>query len=159
MTKTLSDFKIEPFASRFVKTFEHFTLSEFFAGCESFEIIDALRDKNVFRGLYFTAFALTEIRRLNGDKPIIINSCYRSKKHNFRVGGVPNSQHLYALAVDIKRDSSIYKTLKEISDSPRMMDLIGIRQLIFYPNFIHVGFYGYRMFEKPLLMNRVIHND
>ena len=35
------------------------------------------------------------------DKPIIINSGYRSPKHNKAVGGSPNSQHLKGKAADI----------------------------------------------------------
>jgi len=33
--------------------------------------------------------------------PIIINSAYRSPKHNKKIGGVKNSQHLTGKAVDI----------------------------------------------------------
>ena len=35
-------------------------------------------------------------------KPIIINSAYRSQKHNAKVGGAKNSQHLLAKASDLK---------------------------------------------------------
>ena len=35
-------------------------------------------------------------------KPIIINSAYRSPKHNAKVGGAKNSQHLLAKASDLK---------------------------------------------------------
>ena len=35
------------------------------------------------------------------EQPIIINSGYRSKKHNEKVGGAKNSQHLKGTAVDI----------------------------------------------------------
>ena len=36
------------------------------------------------------------------EKPIKINSAYRCKEHNERVGGQPNSQHLIGKASDIK---------------------------------------------------------
>ena len=38
--------------------------------------------------------------------PFIINSAYRTKEHNARIGGVPNSSHLKGLAVDIKAKDS-----------------------------------------------------
>jgi uncharacterized protein YcbK (DUF882 family) len=42
---------------------------------------------------------------------IFINSGYRSPAHNKKVGGVSNSQHLYAIAADMR---SLTKTPKEI---------------------------------------------
>jgi len=48
---------------------------------------------------------LNEVREKFG-KPIIINSGYRTKEHNAKVGGKPNSSHLKGLAVDIKCTNS-----------------------------------------------------
>ncbi len=42
------------------------------------------------------------LRLVLGDKPIIITSGYRCKKHNKHVGGVANSYHLLGMATDIK---------------------------------------------------------
>lgn len=42
-----------------------------------------------------------EIRHENGDKPMIVSSAYRCKKHNAEIGGVPNSHHLYGQAMDV----------------------------------------------------------
>ena len=41
------------------------------------------------------------------DKPIHINSGYRTPQHNEAVGGTENSSHLKGLAVDIACDNSI----------------------------------------------------
>lgn len=41
------------------------------------------------------------------DKPIRINSGYRTEKHNAKVGGTPNSSHLKGLAVDIACNNSV----------------------------------------------------
>ena len=41
------------------------------------------------------------------DKPIHINSGYRTPQHNEDVGGTENSSHLKGLAVDIACDNSI----------------------------------------------------
>lgn len=42
-----------------------------------------------------------EILRQHLQKPITINSGYRSEKHNAKIGGEPNSQHLFGRAADI----------------------------------------------------------
>ena len=38
--------------------------------------------------------------------PFHINSAYRTKEHNAKIGGKPNSSHLKGLAVDIKATDS-----------------------------------------------------
>lgn len=38
--------------------------------------------------------------------PIFVTSAYRSEEHNKEVGGVPNSQHLFGRAVDIRMPNS-----------------------------------------------------
>lgn len=43
---------------------------------------------------------LQQIRSHFG-KPVTINSAYRTPAHNRKVGGEPNSQHLYGTAADI----------------------------------------------------------
>lgn len=48
---------------------------------------------------------LQEARTI-ADVPFSINSGYRTKKHNLRVGGTPNSSHLKGLACDIKCTTS-----------------------------------------------------
>ena len=42
-----------------------------------------------------------EIRSENGDRPMIVSSAYRCKKHNADVRGVGNSRHLYGQAMDV----------------------------------------------------------
>lgn len=48
---------------------------------------------------------LNEARKV-ANIPFIINSGYRSKSHNAKVGGKKNSSHLKGLAVDIKCTNS-----------------------------------------------------
>lgn len=43
-----------------------------------------------------------EVLRAILHRPIIINSGYRTKDYNKRIGGSPNSQHLLAKAADIR---------------------------------------------------------
>lgn len=71
-----------------------------------------------------------------------ITSARRSADENKAAGGVPNSQHLFGEAVDIKPyGSTSYSRLLEYihsySDNTHVFD-----QLILYPSFIHVSFGG-----------------
>lgn len=50
-------------------------------------------------------YNLDFLRKLYG-KPIIINSGYRTKKHNEKIGGKEESAHLKGMAVDIKCKTS-----------------------------------------------------
>lgn len=47
---------------------------------------------------------LEMLRKLLG-RPMILNSAYRSKSHNTRVGGARNSYHLKAMAFDCRMDN------------------------------------------------------
>jgi zinc D-Ala-D-Ala carboxypeptidase len=69
-----------------------------------------------------------------------VTSANRSVAANKAAGGVPNSQHLFGEAVDIKPyGSTTYARLLEhihsFSDNTHVFD-----QLILYPTFIHVSF-------------------
>ena len=69
-----------------------------------------------------------------------ITSAKRSSAENKAAGGVPNSQHLFGEAVDIKPyGSTTYNRLLEhihdYSDKVHTFD-----QLILYPTFIHISF-------------------
>jgi hypothetical protein len=50
---------------------------------------------------------IDEVRSLM-EEDIIITSAVRSKLHNNKVGGVPNSSHMKGQSLDIKLDSPIY---------------------------------------------------
>jgi len=67
------------------------------------------------------------------DKPIRINSGYRTAKHNLKVGGTPNSSHLRGLAVDISCSSSVdrYHLLNCLLD-------VGFNRIGIAGSFIHV---------------------
>ena len=69
-----------------------------------------------------------------------ITSAKRSIADNKAAGGVPNSQHLFGEAIDIKPyGSTAYSRLLEhihsYSDNVHVFD-----QLILYPTFIHISF-------------------
>lgn len=69
-----------------------------------------------------------------------ITSAKRSIADNKAAGGVPNSQHLFGEAIDLKPyGSTAYNQLLEhihhYSDNIHVFD-----QLILYPTFIHISF-------------------
>ena len=69
-----------------------------------------------------------------------ITSAKRSIAENKAAGGVPNSQHLFGNAIDMKPyGSTTYNRLLEhihnYSDNVHVFD-----QLILYPTFIHISF-------------------
>lgn len=47
-----------------------------------------------------------EALRIDFGKPMIVTSGFRSREHNERIGGAPNSQHLFGNAVDFVVTSS-----------------------------------------------------
>lgn len=102
---------------------EHFKSNEF----DSPDIIDS----GVLMDIDFI-LQLNEARKVAGI-PFIINSGYRSKSHNLKVGGTIDSSHLLGLAVDIKCTNSkdrftIIQALLSVG-----FNRIGIRE-----DFIHV---------------------
>lgn len=79
-----------------------------------------------------------QILRDELNEPIHINSAYRHKEYNKKIGGEKNSQHLLAKAADITVKSKTPKQLSEliekmISDGKLKFGGMGI-----YPGFVHV---------------------
>lgn len=72
------------------------------------------KDIRVIENLIETARYLDMIRK-NLGLPIIVNSCYRSKEVNEKVGGSKNSWHLHGLAADIRCKDM--KTLEQFLDA------------------------------------------
>lgn len=87
---------------------------------------------------------LEVIRKVLGDYPIIINSAYRTAKHNKAVDGSPNSQHLEAKAVDIYMNKVhagiLYSTICDMMKAGK----ISKGAVIYYPkkNFVHFDIRG-----------------
>ena len=73
-----------------------------------------------------------QILRSYYNKPLIINSGYRTKTHNTKVGGSPTSQHLLGKACDI--------VIKGITPSAlsTMAKKIGFTGVGTYKDFVHV---------------------
>lgn len=66
-------------------------------------------------------------------EPVIINSGYRTKSHNKKVGGSPNSSHLKGLAVDIHIPNNNYRN-KLIREAL----YLGINRIGIYKTFVHL---------------------
>jgi len=86
-----------------------------------------------------------EIIRTNiGDKPIRINSGYRTESHNEAVGGSPTSQHLHGKAADIWVSGMTPEELHEIIVYLRDSGLIAMGGIGIYNTFVHYDIRGYR---------------
>lgn len=70
-------------------------------------------------------------------EPIHINSAYRHKAYNKKIGGAPNSQHILAKAADITAKSFTPKKLAAVVE--RLIKGGRMRQggLGLYPGFVH----------------------
>lgn len=71
--------------------------------------------------------------RKNVGLPFIITSGYRTKAHNYKVGGVNGSAHTKGYAVDIRVSSGMYR-LRIIDEALKL----GIRRIGVSKHFIHI---------------------
>ncbi len=86
--------------------------------------------------VYKLAHVFENIRKLCGDKPLLIHSAYRTIEHNKAVGGAPTSQHLQGRALDIAPlDGRAHVLYRIVS---RNAYALGVRGLGLYKTFIHV---------------------
>lgn len=84
----------------------------------------------------YVATQLQKIRDLL-ETPIIINSAYRTPNHNKQIGGQKNSNHLYAMAVDIRQSKMtnflFYEKILELVK----YGFIPNGEIIKYDTFVH----------------------
>lgn len=110
----------------------HFEFSEFHSkdgsGFNGGKVDAATVKENVRRLMY----KLEAVRAKAGDRPIIVNSGFRSISHNSNVGGASNSQHMYGIAADIViSDRSVSQAISYAQSS-------GFSGIIRYSTFTHV---------------------
>jgi zinc D-Ala-D-Ala carboxypeptidase len=119
---------------------EHFTFEELVYSdtAERLNINnDPDNDPVLLSNLHLLANRLEDIRTLV-DKPLIITSGYRSFQLNMAIGGSSKSQHMLALAADIKvRNMDPYDLCTLLQD---YLDVLEIDQLIYEGSWTHVGF-------------------
>ncbi len=75
---------------------------------------------------------LEALRRVVRNRPIIINSGYRSQGYNAKVGGSKRSQHMFGKAADIRVQGVDNRILAKYAK------VIGFTFVKVYPTHIHV---------------------
>ncbi len=85
---------------------KNFTLEEMVATSHG-KLQDMPTGEVILNLTFLCARVLQPLRDTIG-RPVYINSGYRSKRLNARVGGVPNSRHLQGKAADIHCDNLDY---------------------------------------------------
>ena len=106
---------------------EHFKISEFKCNDGSQEIM-----------LEYKLVKLLQKLRWVVGKPIKINSGYRTKTYNHKVGGSPRSQHLLGRAADIVVEGYTPSQIAELADQ------LGFDGIGIYDTFCHVDVRGYK---------------
>lgn len=98
-----------------------------------------------------TAYGMEHVRKLLGNKPILISSGYRSPKLNEAVGGSKQSQHCLAEAVDFTCPlfGSPDDIIRAIVKSNIMYDQV-IRE---FGRWVHISF-GPRMRKQALIIDQ-----
>ena len=89
-----------------MKLSRNFTLQEMVA--TSHRKLQDAPSLEVIRNLQNLCIHVLQPLRDKVGAPVYINSGYRSKKLNAKVGGVPNSRHLLGKAADIHCDNMAY---------------------------------------------------
>jgi uncharacterized protein YcbK (DUF882 family) len=99
----------------------------------------------VLTNLYTLASQLEYIRSYFGNNIITINSGYRNKVHNKKVGGVYNSKHLIGQAADIKIKNHTPKQVQDGIVLMRQASLLISGGLGFYNTFTHFDIRGFNV--------------
>lgn len=77
-------------------------------------------------------------------KPIYVNSGYRCPRHNLKVGGAVNSQHMKGEAADIRCEDNMM--LQRLIKAQGVFD-----QMIVYDTFLHVSYKRFGGNRKQVL--------
>lgn len=106
---------------------KYFTMNEFQCkdGCE----MPASARENIKA---LVEHVLDPVREQLG-KPIYVNSGYRCPRHNLKVGGAVNSQHMKGEAADIRCEDNVM--LQRLIKAQGVFD-----QMIVYDTFLHVSY-------------------
>lgn len=84
--------------------------------------------------LNFRALDMLQALRNKLGRPLILNSAYRTPEHNRAVGGAKNSNHMQAIAYDVRMDNHNPEAFERAAVE------VGFRGIGHYPssNFMHV---------------------
>jgi uncharacterized protein YcbK (DUF882 family) len=122
--------KVGPIPFKGIPTSRNFSLDEFH--CK-----DGTKVPSIYYGNVQKLMNNLQIIRDEAKRPILINSAYRSVKHNTKIGGAKSSQHLTASAADIvivgmsSRDTQNF--IKQLINAGKIHN----GGLGSYPNFTH----------------------
>ena len=106
-----------------MKLSRNFTLEEMVA--TSHRRLQDAPSLEVIRNLQYLCIHVLQPLRDTIGAPVYINSGYRSKKLNAKVGGVPNSYHLRGLAADIHVDNEEHaRVLFDILKQNKYVDMV-----------------------------------
>lgn len=101
--------------------------------------LDNSPDEKQLAAMQFTASKMEEVRKILGDKDILVTSWFRSKALNQAIGGAQKSQHSNGEAVDFKCPG--YGTPRRICEALiAHKDTLRYDQLILEPSWVHVSF-------------------
>ena len=118
-----------------MKLSSNFSLAEFASKCGS------KTPENVIKNLQQLATQLQALRDEIG-VAIVINSGYRSPKHNKRVGGSPKSQHMQGKAADITARGFTPRKLADVIERLIREGKMQNGGLGVYPTFVHYDIGG-----------------
>lgn len=104
--------------------------------------------------IYKLAHTFENIRRLCGNRSLVIHSAYRTPEWNKHVRGAPSSQHIQGRALDISSRSISSYFLYNIIQ--RNADALGVRGIGLYPTFIHVDI---RESKSLVIWSPNVHTD
>lgn len=110
----------------------HFNFSEFYSKDGSQLRGGKVSEATVRENLRRLMYKLEAMRKKSGDRPITINSGFRSINHNTNVGGAPNSQHMYGITSDITISG------RSVSQTISYAQTSGFSGIIRYTSFTHV---------------------
>lgn len=115
-----------------IKVSPHFTLAEVLR-TERPDLQSGLQADDLFNVQIMASF-MEDVRNLL-QRPIVVNSWFRSPALNKAVGGVPTSSHLLGLAVDFPVSSTEFRRVAQAK-------IISYDQAIYYTSrsFMHLGF-------------------
>lgn len=87
--------------------------------------------------VYRAAHRMEQVRKILGGEPIIVNSWYRDVVSNARIGGAPDSRHLYGDALDFRHMLLNPKQVYSILD-----EWLKDGGLSAYKSHVHIDFRG-----------------
>lgn len=111
---------------------------------KEFDCKDGTEVPKIYKNNVIKVAANLQVIRDFFDKPIIINSAYRTLAHNNKVKGSPTSQHLTAKAVDIRINGITPVTLYHLLEWLIYTKKIDEGGLLLYNTFVHYDIRGYK---------------